>query len=297
MTEDFVHEDWDMAAVGYAMAALEDGEQRTFEEHLETCQRCQRTVAEASSIGAAMGTAAPVPMPAPELRGRVLGAALAARPSTTTLSPRVGSRPQVGSAPARVGTSAPAPQREPAPVVPIRSGHARHAAHKHNPARAMLAAVAAVLIVAVCAAFVSVVRDRDREKSVADARSRTISSLQHQSSSSAPRLIPVVLHTFDQQHKFVGSVFIQGRTVTIVSPSLKQNDPAVHSYVLWSINGTATKFKALIRFSVAKTGNGVQTIQLPTDVDLATFPIVGLSLQSGAGLPPAPKGVIGVGSA
>jgi anti-sigma-K factor RskA len=295
MTEDFVHEEWDMAAVGYAMAALEDGEQRTFEEHLDSCQRCQRTVAEASSIGAALGTSAPVPVPAAELRGRVLGAALATRPSTTTLSPQVDgtSRPPVHRVPTRV--TAPEPSGEPAPVVPIHSRHARHAASKRNPARTALSAIAAVLVVAVAAAFVSVVRDRDREKSVADARSRTISSLQHQ----ITQVIPIVLRTFDKKSALVGTAYVQGRTITIVSSSLKQNDPTVHSYVLWSIAGTAPnnlKFKPLVRFNVTKGSPGVQKIELPADINFKAFPIFGWSIEPGAGLPSAPTKVIGVGS-
>ena len=58
-------------AGAYALDALDEGERRLFEVHLETCRECRAEVAELTATAAYLGVASAVPAP-PALRGRVL---------------------------------------------------------------------------------------------------------------------------------------------------------------------------------------------------------------------------------
>lgn len=58
-------------AAPYALNALSDEEERSFEAHLAACDACQQEVAEFRETAAALGAAASEPSP-PDLRARVL---------------------------------------------------------------------------------------------------------------------------------------------------------------------------------------------------------------------------------
>ncbi|HMG28585.1 MAG TPA: anti-sigma factor, partial [Jiangellaceae bacterium] len=58
-------------AGAYALDALDDGERRLFEAHLETCADCRAEVAELRATAAYLGAASAVPAP-PALRDHVL---------------------------------------------------------------------------------------------------------------------------------------------------------------------------------------------------------------------------------
>jgi hypothetical protein len=303
VTNDFSHEAMDAMAVGYALFALDSAEQATFVEHLETCLRCQRTVAEASAIGGAVATSGAVPLPAPALRGRVLGAALAARPAGTRIIDRPPAVPPVvappeepparpAEPPAAPPTAEPpaAPPPEPrADVTPIRDGKARHAARKRRPGRAILAAIAAILVVAIGAGFVSVVRDRNHQRSLAEERASSISSLLHSA--------PVAVQIADvKTKKPLGTVVASPASVSFVTSTLPENNPA-KTYVLWGLTSLADKHPvALGVFDVTKTGLTARLVGSDPAAHYSKYPIFAVSYEPGRTAPPAPTNVIGAGA-
>ena len=294
MTNDFSHEAMDALAVGYALSALEPGEQATFVEHLETCLRCQRTVAEASSIGGALAMSVAAPVPAPALRGRVLEAALAARPAGTRAVDLPPAAPPVvvpeEEPPARP-TEPPAAPRPPEPsadVVPIRAGKARHAAAKRRPGRWILAGIAALLVLAIGAGFVSVVRDRNHQRSLAEQREQSISSLLHSS--------PVAVQIANlETKKPLGTVVASPSSVSFVTSTLPENDPA-KTYVLWGLTSANDKHPvALGAFDVTKTGLTARLVGSDPTANYSKYPVYAVSYEPGRKAPPTPTAVIGVG--
>jgi anti-sigma-K factor RskA len=62
---------------GYALDALDPEERRLYEEHLETCERCQEELSRFWDVSASLALAATGPDPSPELREHILAAARA----------------------------------------------------------------------------------------------------------------------------------------------------------------------------------------------------------------------------
>jgi anti-sigma-K factor RskA len=70
------------ALVGpYALDALDEGEEQTFEEHLALCERCREELAGLREAAASLAYGAPRASPPPELKERILAQARAERPN------------------------------------------------------------------------------------------------------------------------------------------------------------------------------------------------------------------------
>src|SRR5439155_7194602 len=72
----------------YALDALEPAEAREYEEHLATCKTCQEELARLSGAAGALAFAVESPVPPPELRQRLLDAAVGERENVVPLRPR-----------------------------------------------------------------------------------------------------------------------------------------------------------------------------------------------------------------
>ena len=72
----------------YALDALDPDEREAFEEHLAGCERCRAEVAAFGATSGQLAFGAPAASPPPELRGRILEAARAERPSVAPLPAR-----------------------------------------------------------------------------------------------------------------------------------------------------------------------------------------------------------------
>ena len=69
------------SVASYALDALDPQEEREFEEHLATCERCREELAGLREASAALAYGAAGPPPPPELKLRILERAKAERPS------------------------------------------------------------------------------------------------------------------------------------------------------------------------------------------------------------------------
>jgi anti-sigma-K factor RskA len=72
----------------YALDALDEGEEREFEDHLAHCERCREELAGLREAAAALAFAAPPAPPPPELRQRILDQAHSERPNVVPLHRR-----------------------------------------------------------------------------------------------------------------------------------------------------------------------------------------------------------------
>ena len=90
-------------AAAYALHALDDAEEREFEQHLAGCDRCRRELAGLREAAAALAYAPEGPAPPPELRQRILEQARAERPNVVPLEPR---RTQAWAIPAAIAAVA-----------------------------------------------------------------------------------------------------------------------------------------------------------------------------------------------
>jgi anti-sigma-K factor RskA len=87
------------ALVGpYALDALDEGEERSFEQHLALCARCREELAGLREAAASLAYAAPPTAPPPELKQRILAQARAERPNVVPLKRRRNWTPALGAA-------------------------------------------------------------------------------------------------------------------------------------------------------------------------------------------------------
>ena len=77
------------ALVGpYALDALDEGEEVSFEQHLALCERCREELASLREAAAALAYGTPSAVPPPELKQRILAQARAERPNVVPLRRR-----------------------------------------------------------------------------------------------------------------------------------------------------------------------------------------------------------------
>src|SRR4051794_12328842 len=70
----------------YALDALDDDEERSFEEHLALCERCREELAGLREGAAALAYGAAGPAPSRELKDRILARARAERPNVVPIA-------------------------------------------------------------------------------------------------------------------------------------------------------------------------------------------------------------------
>jgi anti-sigma factor RsiW len=81
MADESIHE----LTAAYALDALDEREQATYEEHLAGCERCRADLATMSEAAVALAYAVETPPPPPSLRGRILDAAAGERSNVAPL--------------------------------------------------------------------------------------------------------------------------------------------------------------------------------------------------------------------
>jgi anti-sigma-K factor RskA len=75
-------------AAAYALHALDDEEQHSFEQHLAGCERCRQELAALRRAAAGLAYGAAGPVPPPELKERILAQARSERENVTSLPGR-----------------------------------------------------------------------------------------------------------------------------------------------------------------------------------------------------------------
>ena len=143
-------------------------------------------------------------------------------------------------------------------------------------------------MLAIGAGFVSVVRDRNHQRSLAEQRAQSISSLLHSS--------PVAVQIADRKTKQpLGTVVASPSSVSFVTSTLPENDPA-KTYVLWGLTSATDPHPvALGVFDVTTTGLTARLVGSDPAVNYSKFPVFAVSYEPGRTAPPAPTDVLGAG--
>jgi anti-sigma-K factor RskA len=93
MAHERIHE----LTAAYALDALEEAEEREYEDHLGSCERCQNELAGFRETATSLAYAVEAPEPPPRLRERILEQARAERSKVIPFRPRRGTQAALGA--------------------------------------------------------------------------------------------------------------------------------------------------------------------------------------------------------
>jgi anti-sigma factor RsiW len=243
------HQAWEELAVGYALDALEPDETAAMEDHLLTCARYNRAVAETREVTSGLAAAARSVEPPARLRQSILAAVEAEE------EPRE-----------------PAPAAEPVSL----------AERRRRPVLAWVAAAAVLVLLAGLVGWNLALRsDRDRAARSLAAATAVVNCL-HESGCAAVPLQPTAPSRPGQ-----AIALVRGTSVSLVVEGLPPNDTRRTTYVVWQRAGNT--LSAIGTFDVTTTSRTVvagagHLSQPPTVVNL-----LAVSREQGRVAPPAPS--------
>jgi anti-sigma-K factor RskA len=256
------HGQYDALAVGWALHALEPGEEHAFGIHLATCPQCQRAVAESEEALGRLAYEVPLIDPPPYLLDRIRQATGASEPA----------RPPSEAAPA---ISEAAPLVPPTPLV-----------RRQRVPRWAVVGIAAALVLIALLSWNIVLRGQAADaQRVAAQRREVISKLTEGSSRAALR---------DGGNHTIGYVLQRGTDVQIVADGMAPNDRTKTTYVLWAVQGSGAPPVAVGTFDIVRPGLDVR----PVNGQAPGFGFSGFAVSREAGrtVPDRPSQVIATGA-
>ncbi|HEV8481719.1 MAG TPA: anti-sigma factor [Candidatus Eisenbacteria bacterium] len=270
MTED--HDRYLELAAGYALGALDGEDRLLFEEHLGAgCDECEAALADYSGAAVMLAASAPAAAPSPELRARVIKAALAARPVATPLS---------------------------SAVKPLRPGRPRGWI-EWSPAWAAIAAAMAIVAAAGWVASGRLSKEVSALKGqLGEARDR-IALLESQSVqqdywtkvlTSPQAKVAVLARTPDAQTTLEGRAIYDPGTHAAVVILRNVFVPTGQDYQLWAIRGSTPASLGLVH----PDKDGIAILRVDDAGDPASLGAFAVSLeqQGGSPNPAAPTGPV-----
>jgi anti-sigma-K factor RskA len=257
------HTLFDELAAGYAVHALEPHDELVFLGHLRHCDRCEQALADFGEVTAAVAGATPAAEPPPELRSRILAAALSEGPR------RDG---ETGREEAGGDRGGPGGGQQMPPVVPLR---------RHKPRRWLAATAAAAAAVVVAGGVWA-----GLGRSGGGAPAPLASCVQ------AHQCTEVTL-TAAHGHKTVGRLIIKNGTVWMLPGDMAADNVSRQIYVLWQITGSHTPL-SVGSFDVRAGAHG------PVRVGKLATPYGGtwafaVSLEHGRSIPAQPSRPVALG--
>ena len=284
-------------ALGWALHALEPEDEAMLLRHLPDCRRCERDVAAAIEVMAAMAYDLPGDAPPPGLRAAVADDVRATEqvPLTDVLLPDLLPPPLVEPPPEptpRHSAAAPAP-------TPVRGRHSAaylaRVRRRHRAARsgwrwrpaapAALAAVAVAAIVGLGAWNVYLAAARDDARATAYADSQALGALLAPGRATMAAMV-------DSHGQRTATVVVRRPQVAVVTEGLPVDDALTHTYVLWGMRGGVPTAMGTFDVDHPQMGlSAVGSVQAgPTD-----FPAFAISLEPGRQAPPTPTEIVATG--
>lgn len=253
------HDEYDGLAVGWALHALEPGEEHSFADHLATCVRCQRLVHESEEALGELAYAVALVDPPAQLLDRIRHATGAS-----------------DAMPGRLGR----PHRQPTPI-----GRASRMLRWAAPAMA-----AALVLVALLGWNVALRHRAQQDQRLAAERQAVISQLAQSTTRAA---------LVDGAQRTVGYVLQRGSSVEIASggPALNglaPNDRARTTYVLWAVQRSGGPSIAVGTFDVVRRSLDVRPVHNAQLHDGVTG--FAVSREPGRGVPQRPSEVVATGA-
>jgi anti-sigma factor RsiW len=211
------HREFDELAVGWALHALEPGDEDAFALHLSGCDRCAATVAGTQDMMAAMATDLPAAEPSDELRSRL----------RTAVAETEQVRPPVSVLPAgRSAVPRPDPAPEQATVSVIGSRRDRPAWRRALPGTLVAAAFAAIVGLGLWSVFLA--SERDEAMATAAEQARIMDALMQPGQAA---IAPVT----DGAGQTVATVIARDDEMQVVADGLPTNDTSSSTYVVWGM--------------------------------------------------------------
>lgn len=251
------HAEYDGLAVGWALHALEPGEEHAFTTHLAACSRCQSAVQDSEATLAEFAHDVPLIDPPPQLLARI--------------------REEAGATAGGSGRRA-----TPAPVIPM-PVRARPGRMTRWAAPAMAAAVVLVALLGWNLALRNRVTSEHR---VAAERQAVIDQL-------ADGVIRVTLT--DSTSHSVGYVLQQGSQLKVIATGLPVNNRAGSTYVLWAVQGSGEPPRPVGTFDVLRPTLDIRPVKGGSD-RLAGYSGVSISIEPGRSAPQRPTTVVATGA-
>lgn len=209
------HESYEELAAGYALDALEPGDEQQFLRHLVGCARCERALDAHRATAATLADGA-APVQVPDGLFAALRAAVVAES---------GERVFAAGSPAPVALDARRLRRRPSPA-------------------ALLAAAAAVLVTVLGASNLALRQDRVEQTDASRRLNEAVRTLDE----GPGRHVPLL----DPERKVAAVAVLQGDHVSLVVEGLAANDPGT-TYVFWE-RGRFGGVLALATFDVRRRG-------------------------------------------
>jgi anti-sigma-K factor RskA len=260
-------------AAGYALGALDEEDRLVFEEHLETrCAECEATLADFSEASVMLAASAPQAAPPPELRARVLKAALAARPAAQPLERR---------------------------VTPIGKARSKHPGFVWSWPWAAVAAAIALVAAAGWITSGRLNKEIGQLKNELSAERDRNALLESQSVeqnfwakvlTSPDSRVAVFANTPDAQTTLQGRAIYDPSTHAAVVVLRNVNVPAGRDYQLWAIRGTTPASLGLVH----PDKDGVAVIKVANAGDPGSLGAFAVSLEAvgGSANPASPTGPV-----
>lgn len=251
------HVEYDGLAVGWALHALEPGEEHAFAAHLAACSRCQSAVQDSEATLAEFAHDVPLIDPPPQLLARI--------------------REEAGA------TAGGSGQRgTPSAVIPMPT--------RSRPGRvtrwAAPAMAAAVVLVALLGWNVTLHNRVASEHRVAAQRQAVIDQLAH-------GVIRATLS--DSTSHPVGYVLQQGSQLKVIANGLPVNNRAGSTYVLWAVQGSGEPPRPVGTFDVLRRTLDIRPVEGGSG-RLAGYSGFSISIEPGRSAPQRPTTVVATGA-
>lgn len=327
------HAWYDELAAGWVLRSLEPDDEARFVEHLPTCERCQRAVADYTGALAELSFAMPQAEPPASLGERIRSAVAQdkaasigtpeqrrSEPLTEPGDPTQPGRP--GQPDAAGGSDAPdGSGAEPTPAGLRPAARAADETSSRPPtpspisrrtpfgtrgrATRWLAAAAAVVVVALGIGNVVQYQQARSAQQRADREAAALSEQQQQAREEAERrssLIRLLAQPGVQATRLgtpdgrtLGYVVVQDGRTQVLADGLPRNDPGTNQYVLWYVAATGGSPRPLSGFDVTSAEIDLRSVgQLPSvPGGIKAFAV---SIEPGRQVPTSPTKVLGGGT-
>jgi anti-sigma-K factor RskA len=257
MTRD--HEHYDELAVGWALHALEPGDESEFARHLAGCTRCAATVAETTEVMGTMAADLPAAEPSEALRTRLRDAVQATEQVSPTAAQPAATEPVPAAA------AVPIPRRTRARALSL-----------------VAAGIAAVLGLGIW--NIGLRSDREELSSTVAEQQQVMDAL----------MVPgrTTVAPLDADGSPMATVVARDDRLQVITYGLSANDAADSTYVVWGMAEGAPV--ALGTFDVDGSQMALEPVRSRL-TGLDEFPQYAVSIEPGREAPSAPTEVVATG--
>lgn len=264
------HETWEELAVGYALDALEPGDDQAFRDHLRTCDTCAQTIADTQSVMTDLAYAAEPVEPPRSLKEAIR--------SGIEASDRRPLQP--------FPTTRTAQLADPLPFVrPTARADRRRSLLMARP----WMAVAASVVVLLSLVLWNVVLQADN--SVKRRQLLQASAVTRCVSDASCRTVPILDKPGGTTR---ATALVRGSSVSLLVTDLPRNDRRAGTYWLWQVTGSSPDPVPVQGFDVLYRGTSV--VAAGTLRDPSAVKALAISREPSRNLPVKPTTVLGSGT-